>query len=99
MAVTEAPKTGEGTKRELAKATTVATAVAEFYGTPLSDFFVAGHEHEGLTRGSVSVAWEGGVYDWPYQWSQTGAAREVENLLGVWFEAINGCILAVHPQN
>jgi len=88
-------RTGEGTTVELALAATVAIAVAKHYGEPRDSFFVAGHEHEELSKGSASVAWEGGVYDWPFIWAQTPEAVQLARELDVHFDAINGCILAV----
>lgn len=64
-------RTGEGTSLELALAATVAIAVAQHYSEPRDSFFVAGYEHEQLREGAVSIAWEGGVYDWPFLWMQT----------------------------
>lgn len=95
---TDGPRTGEGTSLELAKAATVALALAAHYGESPAEFFVAGHGHEGLAKGSVSVAWEGFVDSWAVGWPQTDSAREVADDLGVWFEPIRGCILAVRPQ-
>jgi hypothetical protein len=89
------PRHGVGTSLELALAATVAIAVATYFREPRDSFFVAGHEHEQLSKGSVSVAWEGGFYDWPHLWSQSDEARAVGKELGVWFEPINGCALAV----
>jgi hypothetical protein len=95
---TDSVRTGEGTSTELALAATVAIAVAEYFREPRENFFVAGHEHEQLSKGSVSVAWEGGFYDWPHLWSQSDEARAVGKELGVWFEPINGCALAIIPE-
>lgn len=92
---TDSVRTGEGTSLELALAATVAIAVAKYFREPRENFFVAGHEHEQLSKGSVSVAWEGGFYDWPQLWSQSDEARTLGKELLVWFEPINGCTLAV----
>lgn len=94
----DGPRTGDGTSLELAKAATVAFAIARHYGESAADFFVAGHEHEELDKGSVSVAWEGYVDGWAVAWPQTESAKAVADELGVWFEARLGCILLVHPQ-
>lgn len=95
----QGPRTGEGTSLELAKAATVALAVARHYGADVTDFFVAGHTHEELPQGAVSIAWEGDVYDWPYEWSQTASAKAVAAEYAFHFEAINGCILAAYPED
>ncbi len=94
---TDGPRTGGGTSVELAKAATVALAIAKHYGESVCDFFVAGHEHEELSKGSVSVAWEGYVDSWAVEWPETDSARKVAQELNVWFEPVLGCILAVHP--
>jgi hypothetical protein len=92
---TQGPRTGRGTSVELALAATVAIAIAQHYCEPLDNFFVAGHHHEQLSKGSVSVAWEGGVKDWVASWPDTDRAKTVAAQENVWFEAINGCTLAV----
>lgn len=94
----QGPRTGEGSSLELAKAATVALAAARHYGADVTEFFVAGHGHEELPKGAVSVAWEGGVYDWPYEWSETDSARALAAEYAFFFEAINGCVLAVYPE-
>lgn len=71
----DGPKTGEGTGLELAIAATVAHAIAATYDESVRDFFVAGHKHEGMTKGSVSVAWEGFVYDWAIDWPRPSRPR------------------------
>ena len=90
------PRTGDGTKTELALATAIARAIALTFGESLADFFVAGHEHEGLSKGSVSVAWEGGEYNWTIDWPDSAEAKAIAQRRKIWFEPINGCILAVH---
>lgn len=90
------PRFGEGTSLELAIASTVAHAVAKHYGESVTDFFVAGHEHEELPKGSVSVAWEGYVDSWAIDFPDTDAARALAVELNVWFEPVLSCILAVH---
>jgi hypothetical protein len=92
---TDSVRTGDGSSLELALAATVAIAIAKYYREPWDSFFVAGHEHEELPKGSCSVAWEGGLYDWPYLWAQTPEAGQLARELDVHFDAINGCILAV----
>lgn len=92
------PKTGEGTSTELALAATVALAVAMYYCADATEFFVAGHEHEGLSKGSVSVAWESGI-EWVYDWPHSDRAHQLREELNIWFEPINGCILAVHRND
>lgn len=94
----QGPRYGEGTSLELAKAVTVALAVARHYGADVTEFFVAGHDHEELPKGAVSVAWEGGVYDWPDEWSQTDSAHALAAEYAFFFEPINGCVLAVYPE-
>lgn len=94
---TDSVRTGEGTSTELALAATVAIAVANHYSEPRDSFFVAGHEHEQLRKGAVSIAWEGGVYDWPFLWMQTEQARALEKELNVHFEALTSWGLAVFP--
>lgn len=94
---TDSVRTGEGTTTELALAATVAIAVAKHFDEPRDSFFVAGHEHEQLRKGAVSIAWEGGVYDWPWIWMQTDGARALEKELGVHFEALTSWGLAVFP--
>jgi hypothetical protein len=93
---TNQPRHGEGSLRELALAKSVATAVARVYNVELSDFFIAGHTHEELPQGSVSIAWEGGEYGWACDFPETSAAADMRTGMGIWFEAINGCTLAVH---
>lgn len=88
-------RTGDGTGTELALAATVAIAVAKHYSEPFSSFFVAGHEHEQLPKGGVSVAWEGGVDDWPYLWMQTREAGLLGRELDVHFDALTSWGLAV----
>lgn len=94
---TDSVRTGEGTSTELAIAATVAIAVAKHFDEPRDSFFVAGHEHEELREGAVSVAWEGGVYDWPWIWMQTEGAKALEKELDVHFEALTSWGLAVFP--
>ena len=93
----DGPRTGDGTSLELSIAATVAHAIAKHYDEPVTDFFVAGHEHEQLRKGAVSIAWEGGVYDWPFLWMQTEQARVLEKELNVHFEALTSWGLAVFP--
>lgn len=92
---TDSVRTGEGTTVELALAATVAIAVAKHFDEPRDSFFVAGHEHEELPKGAVSIAWEGGVYDWPWIWMQTDGAAALANELGVHFEALTSWGLGV----
>lgn len=96
---TSTPRYGDGTSLELAIASTVAIAIAMHYCEPIDSFFVAGHEHEGLRKDAVSVAWEGGPFEWTNDWPETDRAKSVAAELGVWFEAINGCILGVFPKD
>jgi hypothetical protein len=95
---TDGPRTGEGTAHELVLAGKVALAVATTYQGRPDDFFVAGHEHEEQPKGSVSVAWESYVYGWAIEWPETAEAKACAAENHVWFEAINSCILAVHPR-
>lgn len=94
----DGPRTGEGTSLELAIGATVALAVAKTYSEPIQEFFVAGHRHEGLSKGSVSVALEGGPYEWTITWPETADGKACADEYNLWFEPINNCILAVHPR-
>jgi hypothetical protein len=92
-------KNNGGDQRELNKALAVAVALVDQFGARPEDLFAADHTHEELSKGSVSVAWEGSGWDgsWAIEWPQTPAAEAVANRLGVWFEAVNSVILAIHP--
>ena len=92
------PRHGEGTQTEITRATRIAQAIADHYNESIADFFVAGHKHEELSKGSVSVAWEGYVYSWTIEWPETETAQKLAHEMGVWFEPVNSCILAVHPR-
>jgi hypothetical protein len=95
---TDSVRTGEGTSLELALAATVAIAVAEYFREPRASFFVAGHEHEQLPKGAVSIAWEGGGWDdWPWAWMQTPGAEALAKELNVHFEALTSWGLGVFP--
>lgn len=94
---TDSVRTGDGTSTELAIAATVAIAVAKYFNEPRASFFVAGHEHEQLLPGAVSIAWEGGVHDWPWTWMQTTQAEDLEKELDVHFEALSSWGLGVFP--
>lgn len=88
--------------KELIIADKVADAVAEYYieqgfSITLADVRAADHRHEMLSVGAASVAMEGIEYDWPFLWSQTAAADALGAELGIWFEPINGCSLAIYP--
>lgn len=92
----EWPRQGTGTTDERALATRVACAIARSYDRSVIDFVVAGHEHEGLLPGSFSVAWTSD--GWARLWPHTDDARIVAHDLGVRFEPVTDCILAVHPR-
>jgi hypothetical protein len=89
---------------ELRTANKVAEAIAAFYSTigydvACSDLFAADHTHEQLAPGGASVAWEGGVEDWVFNWPRTNAGKSWGAKLGVWFEPVNACTLAIYPVN
>lgn len=50
------------------------------------------YEHEGLSKGSWSIAWESGA---PYDWT-IGFCNQV-TYNDVFIEPINNCILGVYP--
>lgn len=83
---------------ELEIASWVAAVVSATYNVPYADVFAAGHDHEELPEGSASVAYEGGPYEWAITWPDTPQAQAAAAQLGVWFEPINNCILAIHPN-
>lgn len=92
------PGTGAGTSTELAIAATVALAVAEHYRADVTEFFVAGHTHEELSPGAMSVSWEGGVDGWAIDWPQTASAHKLAGLEPLQFEPINSYTLAVYRE-
>lgn len=61
-------------------------------------FFIADHEHEGLTEGAWSIACEGHLpVEWTVQFSWEESVRKALAAFGMWAEPINGCILAIYP--
>jgi hypothetical protein len=94
-------RTNAGDPQELETAKAVAEAIAAHYATyepDGRDFFLADHTHECLSPGTATVAWEGGPYEWPIWWPETAAAAKLARRLRVRFEAVNGVILAVYPN-
>lgn len=56
------------------------------------------HTHEGLSKGSWSIFWEGAVEEWTYDASGKLAERVRKATGGrVFIEPINTCILGVFP--
>lgn len=61
-------------------------------------FFIADHDHEGLSEGSWSIAAEGVLpFEWTVRFSWQESVRKALAAFGMWAEPINGCILAIHP--
>ena len=79
----------------IARALKVATVVAKRYNEPTKHFFIADHHHEGFLPGAATVACDGMESNWPWEWSNTDEARALEISLGLRFEAVNACTLAI----
>lgn len=65
------------------------------------DFFLADHNHEGLSEGAWSLCWEGWESEYGNQWVFVVSNAHTCNLIKglpdkILFEPINGCILAVY---
>lgn len=90
----EWPRPGTGTTDGRALAMRVARAIARSYDRSVIGFVVA--ENEGWPPGSFSVAWASD--GWARLWPHTDDARIVAHDLGVRFEPVTDCILAVHPR-
>jgi hypothetical protein len=85
---------------EIALAAHVAQRILEIYPHAKGDLFIADHTHEELSEGSASVAWEGsGELAWTVNILDDDRFWELRKLLGIWFEPVNGCILAIHPDD
>lgn len=84
--------------REVVNAGFVAEALMAMYSVQADEIFVADHTHEELSPGCASVAMEGVDYDWPIKFSDSPEARALGHRLGIWFEPVNGCILAIIPE-
>lgn len=84
--------------REVVNAGFVAETLLTMYDVQPSEIFVADHTHEELSPGCASVAMEGVDYDWTVKFPETPEARALGHRLGIWFEPINGCILAIIPE-
>lgn len=83
---------------ERAKAELVVTALTKhfqgkFQETP--EFFLADHNHEELSEGSWSIAWEGwwGQNPWTYEVTMYGPVADLPE--GVFLEPINSWCLGV----
>lgn len=73
-----------------AKATRVLKEVRAYVGEsdPENGPQLMGADHEGLSKGSWSICFEGGMDMWPVTFES--------NVPGVFVEAINGCIMGVY---
>lgn len=76
----------------------VVVEVARFLGDELRSWwlFVADHRYEELRGGGYSIAFEGGWFHWPTEFTGAVAAGRY-GAVGVQLEAFNGCTLAVYP--
>lgn len=88
-----------GNSAELAMAAQLGKLVADWLGVGTGDLFIADHDHEGLSTGSASIAWEGGDFDggWPYAFSQTTFAETARDS-GLCFEPVNTWCMAVWTE-
>jgi len=76
----------------------VRSLIAEmFFATP-DEMFMADHNHECLTPGAWSIAFEGGPYCWPQVFSDAIYAKEVALPAGIWMEAINSCTVGLYRE-
>lgn len=77
----------------------VAKAVAAYFGAgPADQVYVFAGAHEGLSDAARVVTWEGGPFEWPITWPDTDQGRRTADRLGVWFEPVHGCALAIFPR-
>lgn len=53
--------------------------------------------HEGLDDSAQVLIWEEGPEDWTYLFRHSPEAEAFTEKAGVWFEAVNHCILAIYP--
>lgn len=53
------------------------------------------HTHEEQSAGSWSIAWEGGLYDWPMDFADRVFTGEIAPL-GLHLEPINGVSLGIY---
>lgn len=83
--------------REIAIAGAVADALGEMYPDAVGRTFIADHTHEELSPGAASVAWEGSHEHWVHDAPDSVEFRALGKLLGIWFEPVSSCILAIYP--
>lgn len=90
------PRNGEGTNAEITRASRVAYLAAGLWRVGPDEFFVAGHTHEGLNPGGVSVYWPGDP-EWTITFPTHPQAVELAAKMNAFFEPISGTILGVYP--
>ncbi|QMP84614.1 hypothetical protein KGG93_gp72 [Streptomyces phage Endor2] len=80
-------------KREQAEQ--VLAKIEELYPLDKGYFFLADHNHEGLSEGAWSLALEG-AGEWVFEVSEK-AGREPEWLPGVFLEPVTSWCLGIYP--